>query len=333
MYVAIFATMLMSIYFDVPLNSFGSWIFWLCGAIVACVGLVAMLIYRKQWAHIMLSICAGLLCGETIAAHIVYLSFGVINTSVATYRIILTIGFAVLYYAGYMRKYETAIDGKRCALYAAAVLALLVFGRFGNVYYDSDYQSSIVDGYTILSNFNVYMLLAELAAASFIVVCDKSFSKYYAVGVVGFAGVMAFINLATHSDLQNEDVSTAMVAFAFISKIIPVVGITAVYCCYTLIGKLSDEYYPAAKIRSVGTRSATEQAAKPPRQATEQTATPVRSATEYNPSKSRPIEKSEIDFKLERLESLKADGTLDDEEYKNEVIKLLGGKNNVRQKR
>lgn len=309
MYVAILATMLMSVYFYVPINRWSGWIYWLVGSIAACVGFVAMLLHRRQWSHIMLSICAGLLCVEVIAVVFIYGLYDggydgrygglFIGLQEAVCRIVLAVGLATFYYLGYMRKFDTEIDVKRCVLYVIVAAAVLVIGRMRNgLTRVSDGEYDSVYGVSFVSSFNVYMLLAELAAASFIVVCDRSFSKYYAVGVVGFACVMAIVNLATSSAFyafeydyyskRYEESDGFMFAFAFISKIIPVVGITAVYCCYTLIGKLSGNGVAAGKTRST--------------------------------------EKSEIDLKLERLESLKADGTLDDEEYKNEVIKLLGGK-------
>ena len=311
MYIVIFVVMLIPIYFAVPINDSGLWVFWLCGSIVMCVGLVAMI----RRFDILLSLCVLLLCADVIAAHIVYMLFGVCSVYKMVCRIISAVVMATFYFLGFMRKFDTTVDGKQCLLYAIAAVVVLIFGKMANLYYGHRYDEEVAT----VGNFNVYMLLAEFAATSFILSCDKPFAKFYAVGAIGFTCIMAIVNLSVHAHYHiNMIDNNIRVVCAVIAKALVVVGITAAYCCYTLIGKQSDEYYLAPKICSVGTRPTNEQTDKP-----------LRSENKHKPSKSRPIEKSEIDLKLERLESLRADGTLDEEEYKDEVIKLLGGKNNV----
>lgn len=286
MYLVVLATMLTSVFTKAVIDYGEGWIYWLGGSVVACVGIVAMLLHRKKWAHIMLSICAGLLCGEALAVYIVYgFIYGfIMSTRQVVCGIIYAVGIASFYFVGYLRKTETAVDVKLCASYAIAVAVMLVVGRLmisGYAFLHYNYFGNI-DHYSgaIQSPFDIFTLLAELAAVSFIVVCDKPFAKYYAVGAFAFAGIMYIVNLISNWFQSYRN------TFAYIALILLIVTMIATFCCHTLIKKPTDAQ-------------------------TKQTQAPI---------------KSETDLELERLEELKNNGILDDEEYKNEVIKLIGGK-------
>lgn len=287
MYLVVLATMLTSVFTNAVIYYGEGWIYWLGGSVAACVGIVAMLLYRKKWAHIMLSVCAGLLCGDALAVYIVYgfIYNGFIGTLYAVCGIISAVGIASFYFVGYIRKTETAVDVKLCASYAIAVAVMLAVGRLmfsGYAFPHYNYYWDNISFYSgaIQRPLEIFTLLAELAAVSFIVVCDKPFAKYYAVVAVAFAGIMYIVNHISNGFQSYET------TFAYIALRLPIVATAVAFGCHTLIKKPTDAQ-------------------------TKQAQTPI---------------KSETDLELERLEELKNKGILDDEEYKNEVIKLIGGK-------